>query len=166
MKKFFLIPSFAFCLCGCAAAGNGSDAVQEPLTWPPGQYLLEASVTHRQDYEGGERTVQAEYTADLDIRADGFMQLISASGLCRDPLPKEMLEDRGRWQRTFLCEDGTYVLKPSEETIRGELRVRVISQHREERCVRYSDDGSCIESEFFVNSRGTDKNLRLKVLRK
>jgi hypothetical protein len=169
MKSLLAFPFLLVCLGGCATAGDSSDVSEEPLTWPVGQYVLDGSVVHRQDHAGGERTVRDQITADLDIRADGSMRLSRGGGLCKDPLPRVMLEDRRKRQRTFPCGNGTFVLKPSAETIRAEIQLTVYEGIRELRRTEYSVEPgrrTCNKYEYFVVSRGTEKNLRLRVVRK
>ena len=107
---------------GCST--SGSRPPPGPLSWPQGRYELNATVQYR-PVTGGTVTT-AEYHAELEIGAEGYLHLQSSSGICQDPTPDLQLRDQTRGQRTFLCNDAVYVIKPMAETVRGTIHVTVI----------------------------------------
>jgi len=68
---------------GCA---TGRGVPPAPLTWPPGQYLLEATVSYVSRFGPQED----EHSAELLVEADQSVRLDSQTGPCRDPLPVEL----------------------------------------------------------------------------
>ena len=155
---------------GCATAGSESALPTEPIAWPVGQYLLEGSVEYRRDTEWAVRTVWTDYRAELDILADGTMSLSSSSGPCRESPFGEVRQDRVPRQRTFSCNDVSYVLKPMVGTIRGEIRVWVIEAIRQQGLCRRRglQNGLevCAAYARVVREQPVDKMVRLSVVPK
>ena len=155
---------------GCATAGSESALPTEPIAWPVGQYLLEGSVEYQRDTEWAVRTVWTDYRAELDILADGTMSLSSSSGPCRESLSGLVRQDRVPRQRTFSCNEVTYVLRPMAGTIQGEIRVWVIEAIQQQGlCSRRGIVNGlevCAAYARVVRERPVDKTARLRVVQK
>jgi hypothetical protein len=117
-------------LAGCA---SGPARTAEPISWSPGRYMLEGSVTTM----AGGMNSQEQHTADLLILSTGEMTMFSSSGVCVDPAPVAVGADAARGRRTFLCGEVRYELQPAGTTVRGRLFTTVIREERTTVCVRY-----------------------------
>lgn len=122
MRALGWVPAIVLATTSCAS-GGGPETLGPPISWTPGHYTLEASVPTA---DGGSE----ELTADLRIRADGSMSLLSPIGSCRLPTERELERDEVRRQRTFDCGDAVYVVRPTVDRVRGEVRARVTEQYR------------------------------------
>ena len=137
------------------------------VTWPVGQYVLEASVPYNQATESSERRDIAEYVADLTIAPGGSMSLTSSSGLCRVPARAQVPRDERVASGRFECGDVTYSFRPAGGTIRGEITARIQETFRVPGPCRSGStpDGTTIcvptwQLEYRMNS----KTARLRVL--
>jgi hypothetical protein len=110
--------------CSSSPSGDGSGAPPPPVAWTAGHYTLEARIT---TVEGGVE----ELTGDLTIRGDGSMTLLSSFGSCRTPTATELRRDEERRRRTFVCGDATYIVEPTSDRVRGQVRARVTETYRE-----------------------------------
>ncbi len=161
--------SVCLLLAGCASAG-GEDPFRPrtfgvpapPLSWPTGQYVLEATIRYPQDSRHAEYTAIERHSAELTIAPNGTMSLSSPFGSCRDPRPDAAM-DRARGTRSFDCGTATYHLRPGRGTVIGELVATVLEERRVRgRCIQY-DGGECSEFSWDIQSRQTDKRARLTV---
>ena len=117
------LPAIFMALSACSSGGP-SRGPAPPIPWTAGRYSLEARIPTT---EGGFEV----FNADLTIREDGSMSLLSSSGQCRTPTLAELRRDEERRRRTFVCGDATYVLTPTADRVAGEVRARVTEQYRE-----------------------------------
>ena len=154
---------------GCAAGASDTGSPPEPLSWPEGLYYLEAEVEYQQDTEWGNQTASDHHHAELTVHPGGFLRLNASSGICEDPLPSDVQRDRSRGQRTFRCNDATYVIKPVARTIRGEVRVKVLEGvRRRGSCLQYNyveGQQVCVAYSYVVVQQTATKNVRLRVER-
>jgi hypothetical protein len=93
-------------------------------------------------FESVEVGPSGRQVADLTIDANGEMTLDSQSGLCRDPSPTVASEDTARRQRTFVCGDTTYQLRPGNGAILGNASTRVMEERVVTECVEYGVDAN------------------------
>ena len=158
-------------LVGCATGGGQAS---QPLTWPPGQYLLEATVTYDavETYtERGARrysdTRRDTHSADLYIEPDGSMRLDSHTGICQDPTPSQLQEDTRRRVRSFRCGDLMFVLRPGPGTVTGGVQARVRIEIRGRRCLSFTPTAGagtvCAAYEEMGGSRLDTEDARLRV---
>jgi hypothetical protein len=141
---------------GCASGGG---APAGPIAWTPGHYYLEGTITYTSG-AGNERDV---HTADLYISADQSLRLDSHDAVCRDPTPPELDRDSAQGIRTFECGELTFVLRPLNESVRGELRAVVQEGRSESRCVLRDTAGNCTQSYSQITTRSVTKQARLRV---
>ncbi len=167
MKRIPPIPLLLLVVGGCVGSRTGSDSEGERLPWQAGRYELSGSVRYRQDTEMIESSATLRYEAELEIGADGSMRMLSSSGLCLDRTPDQVARDQARWQRTFECNEVTYLLKPAPETIRGEMRVIVTESIRSRGpCIQYGtvdNQQVCIAYEWTLRPRAASKRATLRV---
>ena len=154
----------------CSATGGGPAWADRLLYWPPGQYVLEASVRYDRATEFAVGTVTEEYMADLNIATNGSMILTSSSGSCQDPSPAETRRDESQGRKSFQCGNVTYYLRPTGGSIGGEILASVPEETRERGpCIRsapLADDGQrCARYSWTITRRMTNKRARLRVLR-
>ena len=126
----------ALLLAGCASGGSGGAAAADApaANWEPGAYEIEARVPQT----AGGRPSFAEHRAELIISGDGTMRLTSnTGGLCQDPPPAETGADAQRGQRSFLCADSRYTIRPGAGTPTGEILAEVEDERTVTECVRY-----------------------------
>jgi hypothetical protein len=156
----------ALALAGCASGGRGESAAGPTVNWEPGAYEIEARVPQT----AGGRPSFAEHRAELIISADGTMRLTSnTGGLCQDPPPAETGADAQRGQRTFLCADSRYTVRPGAGTPSGEIFAEVEDERTVTQCVRYEIRNGvqvCAEEITRIVTERSVKRARLQVLRR
>jgi hypothetical protein len=132
-----------------------------PLTWPPGSYFLEGTVSYTGDL-GSERET---YSADLYVEVDGRTLRLDShvGGVCQDPTLPQLERDRSRGVRTFRCGDVTFELRPGRETVTGDLSAVVQEAYEETTCLRYGSTGGCEETHTSVRTRPAVKRTGLRV---
>jgi len=170
MKRSPSLLLLPMAIAGCSTTGGGPDWTDRLLYWPPGQYVLEASIRYDRATEFAVGTITEEHTADLSIATNGSMILTSSAGSCQDPPPADTRRDESEGRRSFERGDVTYYLRPTGESIGGEIRTSVLEETRERGpCIRsapLSDDGlGCSRYSWTIRRRTTNKRARLRVLR-
>jgi len=155
---------------GCATTVSESAPPTEPLRWPVGEYLLEGTVEYRRDTKATVRTVQADYSAEVDVLADGTMNVSAPSGPCRESPSGGVRQGRVPRQRTFWCGDVSYVLKPVSGTIGGEVHVWVIEAVQRQGLCRKTGIVNglqvCVDYPLEVSEQPVDKTAVLNVVEK
>ncbi len=146
----------------CSSTGGATGSSTEPVSWPVGEYDLEATVEYRDDNVGGSSTGREDFFAVLVIAPGGSLTLQYVQGICRDPTRREVERDEALRRKTFYCGD-TYVIQPAGSTVRGELTATVTEQVRVRVCLRYNDSGVCQTYGWNVSNRTTRKQARLRV---
>jgi hypothetical protein len=134
------------------------------VTWPVGEFVLEASVSY--DVRGQTRVDR--HTADLEIAPGGVLTLISSSGLCQGPPLDQIGADEERGRRTFVCGGDTrYELRPIGRTVTGDFTAAVVEEEIVTECVEYriNPDGQrvCARTRETVVQRPTTKRARIVV---
>ena len=152
----------------CSSAGGGPSSSSDPISWPAGEYVLEASVRYRQDSSFGTGSATERYIADLTITPSGSMTLDSSSGLCMDRLLNKVQGDAALGERTFECGNATFSLRPRGTSVGGEISVSVREEVRQRGpCIAYTTGANgqqvCTEYSWTVVSRMTTKRARLRV---
>ena len=151
-----LLPLFTAC---SASQGRPPQA----LSWPPGEYALEATVS----YAVGGLTQRNQYRANLLISPEGELSLSSSTRICLDPTRGQAAADRQRRQRTFRCGDVRYVLRPRARTVQGGISTSVVEDELVTECVAYGVDANgvriCVEVRERWVSRSVSKGARLRV---
>ena len=124
-----LVPLFG----ACASAGGAPAA---PVSWQPGRYILEATVTNQE----GVTSKRNEYRAELVIGADGAMTMTSPSGACKD----NSGQDGAPGQKRFQCGEESYRLRPGVGTVTGEIEVQIAVEAIVTECVPQNNvDNRC-----------------------
>ena len=152
----------------CSSTGGSPAPPSGPLSWPAGQYHIEATVRYNEGSFSQISPARDEYFADLTIAPSGSMTLSSSSGLCQDPFPPAATRDRARGRRSFECGDVTFDLRPMGQTINGDALASVREAYlRRGPCRRYEagSDGRrrCVEYSWTVEHRMTVKRARLRI---
>lgn len=149
----------------CTTAGGAPGTPAEPVSWPPGRFLLEGSVS----YSSGFGTRRETHVAHLVILPGGSMSLDPDAGICREPTPAELRRDERNRRRTFRCGDVTFEVRPASGTVVGELRAMVTEDYSVRECVQYSviSDGErvCLRYRTVVESRRVEKEAPLRARR-
>ena len=149
----------------CSSTGGAPASPPRPVSWPIGEYALEATVEYRDDGLNRSNTVREDYSVDLAIGPGGSLVLLDPPGVCRDPTRPEVERDEALHRRTFRCGDLTYVVEPAGSTIRGELTATVNERiRRRGRCIERSYLGGCMEYRWYLNSGRTPKRARFTVV--
>jgi hypothetical protein len=147
-------------LVGCASPGG---APAGPLTWPPGQYYLEATVSYTSRF-GPQQDL---HSADLYIESDGRALLLAPhTDVCRDPPPAQLQADEARGVRSFLCGDVTFELRPVSGTVTGQLLRQVAEAFQTRVCQARAFDnpqGRCVRWVSEDRERMVTKRERLRV---
>lgn len=148
-------------VAGCATGGGRPPA---PVTWPPGQYFLEATVSYVTRF-GIQRD---EHSAELHVEADQSIRLDSQTGICRDPLPLELQRDESRGVRTFRCGEVTFEIRPGPGTVTGQLSITVRELYRIRVCQERAfanPNGRCVRWDDDDRERTVTRRERLRVVR-
>ena len=151
MRTFGWVPAILIATSACSSGGP-SDGPAPPVSWTPGRYTLEATI----DTSDGDRE---ELTGDLRIRPDGTMTLLSSFGSCRVPTPDELRRDEERRQRTFTCGDATYVIRPTANRVRGQVRARITESYQQSVQCRAGQSPPC----YRTSSRRVTRTANLAV---
>jgi hypothetical protein len=148
----------------CSSTGGAPASPLGPVSWPIGEYALEARFEFKNDTALAWNMDRADYFAVLLIAPDGSLTFQSANGICRDPTWSEVDRDEALRRKTFRCGDFTFVVEPAGSTIRGELTATVTERTRQRgECVAFSAVG-CGRYQWTVNSDRTQKRVRLTVI--
>jgi hypothetical protein len=107
----------------CAAPSTYSTGTGGPVPWTPGRYALEAVI--------GNGITDQEFRAVLTITPDGSMSLASSTGLCVDPTPAAADRDRASGQRTFECGEAVYRVRPTPNSVRGEIIASILEEYED-----------------------------------
>ncbi len=149
----------------CASTGGAPASPPGPVSWPIGEYALEATVEYQYDAVNRSNTAREDYFLDLAIGPGGSLALLNPPGVCRDPTRPEVERDEALRRRTFRCGDFTYVVEPAGSTIRGELTALVNERiRRRGTCIEYSFLGGCMAYQWYLNSGRTLKRARFTVV--
>ena len=149
----------------CSSTGGAPASPPGPVSWPIGEYALEATVEYQDDGLNRPNTAREDYFVDLAIGPGGSLALLNPPGVCRDATRPELERDEALRRRTFRCGDLTYVVEPAGSTIRGELTAIVNERiRRRGTCIEYSFLGGCMEYQWYLNSRRTQKRARFRVV--
>jgi hypothetical protein len=148
----------------CSSTGGSPAPPAGPLSWPAGQYRLEATVRYNSEIG----PTRDDYFADLTITLGGSMILTSSSGNCQDPSASAVQRDMARGRRSFECGDVTFDIRPMGQRIGGEILASVRETYRERGpCRRYETgmDGQrvCVEYSSRVLTRTSLKRERLRI---
>ena len=148
----------------CSSTGGAPASPTAPVSWPIGEYALEATFEYQNDTANAWQRDRADYFAVLIIAPDGSLTFQSANGICRDPTWSEVDRDEALHRKTFRCGDFTFVVEPAGSTIRGELTATVTKRIRQRgECVAATSTG-CGRYRWTVNSDRTQERVRLTVV--
>lgn len=136
---------------GCSS-GGAPETPAPPVEWTPGHYSLEALIATA---DGGSE----ELTGDLTVAEDGTMLLLSSMGSCRPPTEAELRRDAAARRRTFVCGEATYVIEPTSDRVRGEVRARVTEEYLEQMPCRPTQTPPC----YRMRSRRVTRTADLTV---
>ena len=149
----------------CSSTGGAPASPPGPVSWPTGEYALEATFEYQNDTAYAWDQVRADYFAVLVIAPDGSLTFQSANGVCRDSTWSEVDRDEALRRKTFRCGGFTYVVEPAAgSTIRGQLTTTVTERIRQRGECLAEWTGGCGRYRWTVNSYRTQKRARLTVI--
>ncbi len=148
----------------CSSTGGAPASPPGPVSWPTGEYALEATFEYQNDTANAWDRVRADYFAVLVIAPDGSLTFQITNGVCRDPTWSEVDRDEALRRKTFRCGDFTIVVEPAGSTIRGELTATVTERTRQRGECLAEWTGGCGRYRWTVNSHRTPKRVRLTVI--
>jgi hypothetical protein len=145
-------------LVGCASGGG---APAQPVSWPPGEYYLEATITYAG--AGGTGRRDELYSADLYISPDQTLRLDSHFSTCLGATPAELQADARRGVRTFRCGQAALEIRPGRETVTARIRTVVQEEYGEQICVQRNASGACTQSITTIRTRPVRKQAQMRV---
>lgn len=141
-----------------ASVACSTGGVRDPgpvVPWTPGRYLLEADL----DAGLGGGTQANELEAELRIQVGGSMMLLSSFGACTEPTREELERDEQFRRRTFSCGEARYEIRPTQDSVRGEVRARVLEEVLQQVPCAPGNPGVCT----VVTTRRVARRARLVV---
>ena len=145
-------------LTACASGGGGSST---PLSWPPGRYYLEATITYAG--AGGTGRHEELYSGDLYISSDQSLRMDAHFSTCIAPTQSELERDERRGVRTFSCGPAAFEVRPGQNTVIARIQVVVQEEYAEQVCIQRDALGACIRSVTTVRTRPVRKQAQMRV---
>jgi len=145
-------------ISGCASGGG---VYATPLSWPPGEYYLEATITYAG--AGGTGRHEELYSGDLYISPDQNLRMDAHFSTCLSPTASELERDARRGVRTFSCGPAAFEVKPGGETVTARIQVIVQEEYAEQVCVERNSQGACTRSVTTIRTRPVRKQASMRV---
>lgn len=154
-------PAQLLALPWIAACASGGGTPSLPLSWPPGEYYLEATIV----YAGAGGTGRHEdlYSGDLYISSDQSLRMDAHFSTCLAPTPTELERDARRGVRTFSCGPAAFELRPGQGTVTARIQVVVQEEYGEQVCMERNAQGACTRSITTVRTRPVRKEAQMRV---
>lgn len=145
-------------ITACASGGGGPS---EPISWTPGEYYLEATITYAG--AGGTGRRDELYSGDLYISSDQNLRMDAHFSTCLAPTPTELERDARRGVRTFSCGPAAFEIRPGQGTVTARIQVMVQEEYGEQVCMERNQQGACIRSITTVRTRPVRKEAQMRV---
>jgi len=159
MRRIRLAQVLVLPWIGACASGGGQPS--EPLSWTPGEYYLEATISYAG--AGGTGRRDELYSGDLYISSDQTLRMDAHFSTCLEPTTAELERDERRGVRTFRCGPAAFEIRPGQHTVNARIQVVVQEEFGEQLCVQRDAQGACTRTVMTVRTRPVRKDAQMRV---